>query len=355
MSFQLALRIGLARKEIRMGKTVATPQDVHHAYRLLLGREPDAEGYAHLCSLIEAAALSPMELSWHFMDSPEFREKQGVLVRPNCAKPELGVITATSQACTQRQIDSPSFRYWATRLRQRPGALHRKLWEWCFITQALYERGMLADGRRGLGFAVGVEPLTALFASLGSRIVASDLDPDSADEAGWVSTNQHASSVHQLNSRELCPHDAFVERVQFRAVDMRAIPDDLRGFDFLWSSCAFEHLGGLGEGIDFVLNAMECLKPGGVAVHTTEFNVDSDTGTIETGESVIYRKRDLLSLGERLRAKGHAVEPFDFDVGDSEADRYVDEPPYAGKAHLKLRLAGFASTSFGIIVRKSDD
>jgi methyltransferase family protein/uncharacterized protein DUF4214 len=337
-----------------MGKNVATKQDVYHAYRLLLGREPDNEGYAHFCSLIEAQALSPLELSWYFMDSTEFHKKQGVLTRPDAgAKPEFGVITLKSQACTQRQIESSSFRYWATRLRERPGGLHRKLWEWCFLSQALYERGMLVEGRRGLGFAVGTEPLTALFASFGCRVVASDLDPETADKAGWVSTNQHASSLQQLNSRSLCPNDAFAERVQFREVDMRAIPTDLCEFDFLWSSCALEHLGGLEYGLEFVLNAMDCLKPGGVAVHTTEFNCDSDDSTVETGNSVVYRRRDLMRLAERLTARGHAIEPFDFDLGDTEADRYVDEPPYAGRTHLKLRLGGFASTSFGLIIRKA--
>jgi hypothetical protein len=338
----------------RMSKNVATPQDVYHAYRLLLGREPDSDGYAHFCSLIEAQALSPMELSWYFMDSPEFHNKQGVLTRPDAgAKPEANVITLKSQACTQRQIESPSFRYWATRLRERPGGLHRKLWEWCFISQALYERDMLRDGRRGLGFAVGTEPLTALFATSGCRILASDLDPDSADKAGWVSTNQHASSLLQLNSRSLCPNDAFLERVEFREVDMRAIPERLRDFDFLWSSCALEHLGSLENGIEFVVNSMECLAPGGVAVHTTELNCDSDESTVETGNSVVYRKRDLLELANRLSLRGHTIEPFDFDLGDSEADRFVDEPPYRGRTHLKLRLGDYASTSFGLIIRKA--
>lgn len=335
-----------------MSKTIATAQDVYHAYRLLLGREPDPDGYAHLCSLVEGAALSPLELSWHFMDSPEFRHNQGVLVRSDAAKPASGVIELKSQACTRRQIESSPFRYWAGCLRQRPGALHRKLWEWCFITQALYERGMLSESRRGLGFAVGTEPLTSLFASLGCRIVASDLDPGSADSAGWVITNQHASNLLQLNSRSICPNDAFLERVAFRAVDMRAIQGDLRGFDFLWSSCALEHLGGLAPGIDFVINAMQCLKPGGIAVHTTEFNVDSDSATLETGDSVIYRKRDLLALADSLQAQGHTVEPFDFDLGSTEADCQVDEPPYSNRVHLKLRLGGFVTTSFGLIIRK---
>ncbi|MEP7044673.1 MAG: DUF4214 domain-containing protein [Dokdonella sp.] len=336
-----------------MSKNKATPEDVYHAYRLLLGREPDPEGYRHYCALIEEQLLSPVEVAWRFMESREFNSKQVTSVKTDGgAKPQEGVVILKSQACTQEQIESPAFRYWATCLRERPGGLHRKLWEWCYITQALYERGMLRSDRRGLGFAVGTEPLSALFAKSGCAIVASDLDPDSANEAGWVDTNQHASSLMQLNSRGICPDEVFASRVCFREADMRAISHDLRGFDFLWSSCALEHLGSLKQGIDFVLNAMECLRPGGIAVHTTELNCDSDEETIETGGSVIYRKRDLLELAGLLRARGHAVAPLDFYLGETEADRYVDEPPYKGKAHIRLRIGPYASTSFGFIVSK---
>ena len=59
--------------------------------------------------------------------------------------------------------------------------------------------------------------------------------------------------------------------MRFRAVDMNDIPPDLRGFDFTWSSCALEHLGTLRAGADFVVEQMTCLRPGGVAVHTTEY------------------------------------------------------------------------------------
>ena len=331
----------------------ATPEDVYHAYRLLLGREPDEGGYAHFCALIEARALSALELSWEFMYSDEFRHKQGVLehVDPG-AKPEPGVVTLRSKACTQADIESPAFRYWSTRLRDRPGMLHRKPWEWCFIAQALYERGVLADGRRGLGFAVGMEPLSALFASLGCRIVATDIGRDGADDAGWIATNQYASSLLQLNSRGICDDGVFAERVVLREADMRHIPPDLRGFDFIWSACALEHLGGLRQGMDFVLEGVECLSPGGIAVHTTELNCESDRSTVEHGHSVIYRRRDLRELAELLQARGHSIEPFDFDLGSSEADLYVDEPPYNGRTHLKLRVDGYATTSFGLIIRK---
>lgn len=331
----------------------ATPEDVRHAYRLLLEREPDPEGFRHYCDIVAQHAPSPAVIAKYLMDSTEFCERHGVLTRADVGRPpEPGVVTLVCQACTQAQIESPAFRHWAAALREKPGALHRKLWEWCFIVQALYERGKLGEGMRGLGFAVGTEPLGSLFAKMGCAIVASDIGEDIARDAGWVNTNQHASGLAQLNQRGLCPAEDFASRVTFREVDMRAIPADLRGFDFLWSSCALEHLGSLAHGMDYVMQAMTCLREGGVAVHTTELNCDSDQDTIEVGGSVVYRKRDLQDLAGRLRDLGHRVEPMDFNLGDSPADGYVDEPPYGGRSHLKLRLGPYASTSFGLIITK---
>ena len=89
--------------------------------------------------------------------------------------------------CTQGQLISPPFERWCRILLpalRRSGLcdekgrthLHRKLWEWCYIAQALDERGLLRSRSKGLAFAVGQEPLTAAFASLGCQVVATDLD-----------------------------------------------------------------------------------------------------------------------------------------------------------------------------------
>ena len=116
-----------------------------------------------------------------------------------------------------------------------------------------------------------------------------------------------------------------------------------------------EHLGNLRHGIEFVINAMKCLRPGGIAVHTTELNCESDTRTVEKGRDVVYRKRDLLELESELSALGHRMAPLDFQLGQTAEDLYVDDPPYVGKVHLKLRIGGFASTSFGLIVKAAEN
>lgn len=263
-----------------------------------------------------------------------------------------------SCVCTQAHLESESFRKWATILPPvRPQViraaphLDRKLWEWCYIAQALEERGMLTRGKSGLGFAVGTEPLPALFAGRGCTIVATDQATDEATRQGWSRTNQHAACLESLDKPSLCPTDELVERVNFRVADMNRIPADLRGFDFVWSACSFEHLGDISRGLTFLINMMDCLKPGGVAVHTTEYNVSSNKETVARGSFVIFRRKDLEKIARQLTSLGHHVD-LDFRAGDGEADRAVDNPPYTYSPHVKLRLGGFTATSFGLIITK---
>jgi hypothetical protein len=259
-----------------------------------------------------------------------------------------------STLCRQDSFETGYFPYWMTQLRQLK-IYHRKLWEHAFICQVLYERGLLTAGKRGLGFGVGSEPLTAYFASQGCEITGTDMAGDAAVEAGWTSTNEHAAGKEALRFPAICPDDLFDANVAFRVCDMNAIPDDLTGYDFCWSACAYEHLGSIEQGLAFVERSMDCLKPGGFAVHTTEYNVTSDTDTVSEGGTVLFRRRDMAELARRLREKGHLVGPLDLDPGAQPLDMYLDVPPYRFEPHVKLALQGFGATSFGLIAQKKPD
>jgi radical SAM protein with 4Fe4S-binding SPASM domain len=257
-------------------------------------------------------------------------------------------IRLKSCLCSQAQLESAPFRAWIERM-GLTFKHHRKLWEFAYIAEALEEHGMLRPGRRGLGFAVGREPLAALFASLGCEIVATDLDEGRARELGWTATNQHAARLDDLNSDGICDPQDFRRRVTFRPVDMNDIPDDLEGFDFVWSSCSFEHLGSIAHGRRFINRMVSCLKPDGIAVHTTEFNVSSNDATIDNDASfVIFRQRDIERMTADLRGQGRAVE-LNLTLGDQPADAHVDQHPYKQQTHLKLQLGPYVATSFGLI------
>jgi 2-polyprenyl-3-methyl-5-hydroxy-6-metoxy-1,4-benzoquinol methylase len=256
-----------------------------------------------------------------------------------------------SQACTQAQMTEPAYLYWCGQIDEQP-RLHRKQWEFCYILQALARYGMMAPGLRGLGFGVGEEPLAALLAARGASILATDLEPERASDQGWVKTAQHAANKEALNARGLCDPQLFDTRVDFRFMDMNAIDPDLsEGFDFCWSACALEHLGSIGNGLDFIMRSVDCLKPGGLAVHTTELNCSSNSQTLDDAGTVLFRRRDFRGLARRLAAEGCQL-TLNFNLGEQPLDKHVDVPPYSSDEHLKLLIDRWTSTSFGLIIRK---
>ncbi len=257
-----------------------------------------------------------------------------------------------SQLATENQFYSPRFQHWCNEL-HHPFMMHRKLWEFCYVLEVLNNLQMLQPGKTALGFGVGHEPLPALFAKYGIRVLASDQDFRSAVQQGWAASNQHASEKQSLNSQQICDQNQFNELVNLATVDMNHIPSTLyNAFDFVWSCCSFEHLGSLEAGLTFVKNSVKCLKPGGIAVHTTEFNLSSNNQTIQTGGTVIYRRQDILKLASELAEMGYEVMELNFHRGNGHLDSYVDVPPYKSDPHIKLNLSGYECTSMGIVIRR---
>jgi SAM-dependent methyltransferase len=273
--------------------------------------------------------------------------------RPLSATPS--VIPLTSTLCQQLHFSMDQYRFWICAIKDRV-RYHRKLWEYFYIAQVLFERDMLRAGRRGIGFGVGREPLPALFASFGVEVVATDQSLEGAVRAGWARSNQHTTDLSILNERGICTERMFGDLVSFAEADMNDIDHKFDGqFDFCWSSCSFEHLGSLRHGMEFVKNSIRTLKPGGVAVHTTEFNLSSNDATHEQQDLSIYRRRDIDQLIAELSAEGCIVSPIDYTLGDGFAETVIDLPPYGrGEPHLRLRIAEFDCTSVGLIVQKAE-
>ena len=231
---------------------------------------------------------------------------------------------------------------------------YRKIWEWCAIFEVLQARGMLAVGKRGLGFAVGTEPLPSVMASRGVDVLATDIGGDDVSSL-WSANGQHASSLDSLFHPNLVNTEAFKALVKFAPLDMRdlsSIPTET--YDYVWSSCALEHIGSLQDGWRFILDAMRLVKPGGIAVHTTEFNLSSNERTI-TSRECLYRRRDIEELDHLLRPMRCGLEAVDWDCGAHPDDLDYDvEPFFLGTSpHIKLMLGGYVTTSMVLVIRKS--
>ncbi len=273
-----------------------------------------------------------------------------------------------SKPTTQADMESKWFRYWCNELHIAP-IYHRKLWEYAFVLQCLHENNLLLPGKSGLGFGCGEEPVASYFASKGINAHVTDLEIEKVVGTGWLETNQHASNLEAAFHPAICSREKFEAHVSHEYVDMNNIPSKLSAeYDFCWSICAMEHLGSIEKGLNFVEKSLDTLKPGGIAIHTTEYNYLSEDLTIDNWPTVLFLKKHLELLARHLKESGHQIFGPSFDVGDGVLDRFIDIPPYSvdegfkknywtsikQDAFLKLSIGGFACTCFGIVIRKRE-
>lgn len=273
---------------------------------------------------------------------------------------------------TQSDIESTWFRYWCAQLQTAP-LPHRKLWEYAYTLQNLYHYGLLSAGKKALGFGCGEEPLPAYFANIGISVTVTDLEPTRVKGMGWAETGQHTKSIDSAYHPNLVSRKKFDEMTKLEYVDMNYIPNSLDGlYDFCWSICALEHVGSIAQGLAFIKNSLNCLKPGGVAIHTTEFNYNEVDRTVDNHPTVLFLAKHFAELNRLLAADGYEVAPLDFNIGAGLLDSFVDLPPYdfdkflpyTAKVkgikdayrlgHLKLSVDGFPSTCFAITIRKPE-
>lgn len=273
----------------------------------------------------------------------------------------------TSKISTQSDLESAWCRHWMRELRS-PFIYQRKSWELSFVLQVLFDHDMF--GKTGLGLACGSELLPSYLVARGCAITAGDkplTEGDSAQE-GWASYNQYTQSKDSLYYSALVERNLFEDKFTLAYADMNDLPPALyEQFDFCWSICAIEHLGSIQQGIDFLKNSLKLLRPGGISVHTTEFNLLSDSVTTDNWGSVLFTKKHLEGLADEIARTGGQLYPFDFDTGDGFFDRYIDMPPYphqnvlgigvplpsiAACPHIKLLCDGFPTTCAGIIIQK---
>ena len=210
---------------------------------------------------------------------------------------------------------------------------------------------MLTPQSRGLGFGVGTEPLSSVFAHHGCTILGADA-PATVIDAQWVSNGQHSHSLDGMYYSNIIPFTLFKARCMFMELDMNDHHTIPEGYDFHWSSCVIEHLGNIAKAQEFILQSARRLAPGGIGVHTTEFNLSSAIDTYDGADTCIFRSTDLIALREALISEGFRVDPLVFDPGTHPYNYHVDIPPYKSLVHTRLMLGGYASTSVSLIFTK---
>lgn len=256
-----------------------------------------------------------------------------------------------SQACSARQVMHPAYSEWAALLGELP-RFHRKQWEHITILEVARQAGLVAPGGSALGFGVGSEPVPAALASLGLSVLATDQPRVNAGH--WTRRGEHADSLEPLSKPTIIHPARFRKLVQFRSVDMNDLPEDLGTHDLVWSACAIEHLGSPEQGLHFVRQSLRLLRPGGLAVHTTELDLTPGESTIDYGNCALYRPLDLQRFQQDVVAMGYAMTVNPYVPLEHPADRLIAPPMSVGKesVHLKLALYDSITTSFVLVIRR---
>jgi SAM-dependent methyltransferase len=148
---------------------------------------------------------------------------------------------------------------------------HRKQWEFAMILLALRRRGVLRSDAVGLSMGAGKERLLYAVAHNVRRVVATDLyDPGTE----WDKARTSDPDAYIKEDKPFPVDDAKLEGLR---MDMRSLDFEDATFDFCYSSCAIEHIGGREDFLKHFSEVYRVLKPGGVYALTTELHYGPET------------------------------------------------------------------------------
>jgi SAM-dependent methyltransferase len=333
------------------------------AFRLLIGREPAGEE-----EVARHRAVGDLEKlrvyfanTWEFQD---FFDRVGLTGKPGYRLPlfllrppvdpaipfrfvEPDLEAPVCQFCTHAQFNDPAFLEIIQALGLKPAA-SRQQWEQAYAVSVLATAGMIAPGRRGLGFGVGRERIPSLLASRGAQVLATDRPEESENPQRRI--RMQAAALFYPDIVHLAEYEALVD---YAPLDMNAVPAELDGqFDFCWSVSALDRLGIREKALAFIDASLRVLKPGGIAVHTFEFNISSNQVTVNNSDVTALRRQDIERLAMSLREAGHSIDPLNFHPGLDPLDEEVQSGP-GTPVRPKRRYGAHVLTPFGLVMRKA--
>jgi SAM-dependent methyltransferase len=170
-----------------------------------------------------------------------------------------------NKICDRRDWADPTWRRALTDLGYSadPARLHRKEWEFAQGVYGLRKLRRLAPNASALGLGAGAEPIIFFLAGRMRRVVATDL------YAGDFS-RQEADPRILRDPEAFAPFAYHRDRLDVRRMDATAIDYPAESFDLVFSFSSFEHFGSRRAQRKCLREIHRVLRPGGVAVLTTE-------------------------------------------------------------------------------------
>lgn len=219
---------------------------------------------------------------------------------------------------------------------------HRKLWEFAMGVLALERAGLLDDDESfGLSVGAGHEAVLYHLANRCRWLIASDLyglgDFAQGEAAGMMLVDPDLFAPYPYRRRRLTP-------VHMDALDLR-FEDET--FDFVVSFGSIEHFGGRAAAARALAEMGRVLRPGGIAVVTTEMALDGRGDECLPGLELFAPEtlRELVAEDPRLDWYGEVdLKPPDDPVPTIDLVGEVRRVEAGDQTYPHLRLSVPAPT-----------
>jgi len=216
---------------------------------------------------------------------------------------------------------------------------HRKIWEFNQALFGLRKLRRLAPEATALGIGCGHEELMYFLANRIAKVVATDL------YEGSYLGGESAADVLQ-HPAKYAPFRFRDGHLEVRQMDALALQFEAGSFDFVFCLSSLEHFGSDGDKLTALREMHRVLKPGGVAVLTTEIVLNR----LGRG-SQYFQKKTLTRL---VGAAGFALD----GPPDLRVEKQYTDPPLAlpmdafASPHVVLRNFHTIYTSIALFLMK---
>jgi SAM-dependent methyltransferase len=194
------------------------------------------------------------------------------------------------------------------------GLIHRKDWEWALGIIAMRRFGKLNEKSTAIGVGSGREAILFYLANKVKHVYATDL----YKVKDWI---EAAPSDFPENPKKYAPFPYKEDALTVMRMDGTKLEFPSESFDIAFSFSSIEHFGG-GKNHSGALRSLRemerVLKPGGLAVITTEYIINDKEHPEFFNRRTIYS--DLIDKLERLKL----VEPLDLRITSKTLDTVID-------------------------------
>jgi SAM-dependent methyltransferase len=196
------------------------------------------------------------------------------------------------------------------------GFIHRKDWDWALGIIAMRRFGKLNEKSTAIGVGAGTEPVPFYLANMVKHVYATDLY---GQNDGW---KRAAPSDFPENPKKYAPFPYKADALTVMRMDGTNLEFPSESFDIAFSFSSIEHFDGGGKNHSGALRSLReierVLKPGGLAVITTEYIINDKKHPEFFNKRTIYS--DLIDKLERLKL----VEPLDLRITSKTLDTVID-------------------------------